>query len=515
MFQNILEVKLSREKIIVFLGLIIFSGIIFRLIFSHFELPLNSDNLQYFLYATDHSLGETVNSFKVRNTGWPLFVSFFFSIFNSNNYMDFMALQKIISIIISALTAIPIYFLGKKFFTKELALLGSFLFVFEPRIVQNSTFGISDPLYIIGITIAIVLLLNSRKNFEYIAFIILGFSIAIRTEGLFLIPAFIIIYFFQKKKSKRSFGRILISILLISIVLSAITYHKNFENENNSIFYNIESGVEEIYTSPETKLAGNPINLLIDGFTNFIKFLGWSQFPIWLIFVPIGFFILLNLKNKNTGIIFTLLFFISLPTLYAFSFVNETRYLYPLYPIFSILSLYFLNKIYQNKKKFSFIKIGIITGLIISSSLFLIWKDVDVEKEERAFALMKEISDKEKIVNNFGYESSYIIPVSLEKIHIFPITSNEIIQHATKIVNSPRLDSFKEFMNFGIENNLTHLIVKENNNLFFLDDVYKNENKYTFLVKEYEFKEKIHKNNLKIFRIDFLKYHIDEIEFNK
>ena len=178
MFQNILEVKLSREKIIIFLGLIIFSGIIFRLIFSHFELPLNSDNLQYFLYATDHSLGETVNSFKVRNTGWPLFVSFFFSIFNSNNYMDFMALQKIISIIISALTAIPIYFLGKKFFTKELALLGSFLFVFEPRIVQNSTFGISDPLYIIGITIAIVLLLNPRKNFEYIAFIILGFSIA-------------------------------------------------------------------------------------------------------------------------------------------------------------------------------------------------------------------------------------------------------------------------------------------------------------------------------------------------
>ena len=316
------------QKTAIFLLVIVITGIGFRLVFSHFELPLNSDNLQYFLYATDHSLGETVNSFKVQNTGWPLFLSFFFSIFSSNNYMDFMALQKILSIVISSLTAIPIYFLGKKFFSKELALLGSILFVFEPRIVQNSTFGISDPLYIIGITIAIVFLINSRKNFEYVSFAILGLSIAIRTEGLFLIPAFIIIYFWQKKISKVSFGKILISLLIISIVLSGVTYHKNSENAN-SIFHSAELGIKEIYISPETKQAGNPINLLIDGFINFIKFLGWSQIPVWIVFAPAGIIILLISRNENTGIILTLLFFISLPTLYAFSFTNDTRYLFP------------------------------------------------------------------------------------------------------------------------------------------------------------------------------------------
>ena len=490
------------QKTAIFLLVIVITGIGFRLVFSHFELPLNSDNLQYFLYATDHSLGETVNSFKVQNTGWPLFLSFFFSIFSSNNYMDFMALQKILSIVISSLTAIPIYFLGKKFFSKELALLGSILFVFEPRIVQNSTFGISDPLYIIGITIAIVFLINSRKNFEYVSFAILGLSIAIRTEGLFLIPAFIIIYFWQKKISKVSFGKILISLLIISIVLSGVTYHKNSENAN-SIFHSAELGIKEIYISPETKQAGNPINLLIDGFINFIKFLGWSQIPVWIVFAPAGIIILLISRNENTGIILTLLFFISLPTLYAFSFTNDTRYLFPLYPIFSILSLYFLNKIYQNKKKFSFIKIGIITGLIISSSLFLIWKDLDAENEQRMFALASEISDKEKIVNNYGYESSYTIPAALEGIQIFPTTSNKILEKTMKIVNISRINSLEEYMKKVDENGLTHLIIKENNGYQFFDDIFKNENNYPYLIKEHDLINKDKEIYLKIFKINY------------
>ncbi len=503
-----LKLKLRPKKTVFLLGIIIASGIYFRLIFSHFELPLNYDNLQYFLYAVDHSLGESVNSSKIHNAGWPLFLSFFFSIFNSNNYMDFMGLQKVISIVISSLTVIPIYFLGKKFFSNKLALLGSLLFVFEPRIVQNSTFGISDPLYILGLTIAIVFLINSKKNFEYLAFTILGLSIVVRSEGLFLIPAFVIVYFWQKNISKKSIFRILICVLIISTILIIVTYQKSFENESDGLFSRIDSGVTEIYSSPETNLVGGPINLLVDGGINFIKFLGWSQFPVWVFFVPAGFIILLISKNQKTGIIFTLLFFISLPTLYAFSFSNETRYLFPLYPIFSVLALFFLNKINQNDKKFSILQIVIIIGLIISSSGFLIWKDIDVENEFSTFNLMKDISDEGKVVNYFGYESSYSIPAGLEKIQTFPITSKEMEHNAMKIVNIPRLSSFEEFMKFGFEKKLTHWIVKENNSHVFLDNIYDNENEYLFLNKEYDSKDKGYKTHLKIFRVNYEIYGI-------
>jgi len=506
MSQNIFESKQSQKIVVIILGVIISGGIIFRILFSHFELPLNSDNLQYFLQAVDFSLRESSN-LNIHNPGWPLFLSFFFTIFDSNNYLDFMVLQKIISIIISSLTAIPIYFLGKKFFPKELALLGSILFVFEPRIVQNSTFGITDPLYIIGITIAIVLLLYSRKNLEFLAFVILGLSITVRSEGLFLIPAFVLVYFWQKKISKNSIIKILISLLIILVVLGTVTYYQNIENMNQNLFSKVDLGMKEIYSSPETKSAGSPINLLIDGFTNFIKFLGWSQFPTWLIFVPAGFIILFISRNKNTGIIFTLLFFISLPTLYAFSFVNDIRYLFPMYPIFSILALFLLDKFYQKKKNFSIIKIGIITGLIISSSLFLIWKDIDVEYEQEKFELMKEISDERKIINYFGDEIAYRIPITLEKIN-FPINSNEIFQQTMKVASMSRINSFEEYMEIGMKEELTHLVIRENNDYVFLDEIFKNEKDYTFLTKEYDSKNGGYNIHLKIFEINYEKYNL-------
>lgn len=502
MSQNLLYRELSKKEISIFLSVIIIGGISFRIIFSDFQLPFNSDNLQYFLFAVDHSLGETINSFKVNNTGWPYFLSFFFRIFDSNNYIDYMILQKIISITISALTVIPIYFLCKKFFSKEYALLGSCLFIFEPRIVQNSTFGITDPLYIMGIVIGIVLLLSAKKNLVFFAFLILGLSISIRSEGLFLIPAFVIIYFIENKIKKESIIRILISLLIISCVIFIITFNQNIENSNNNLFSNIDSNFKEIYSSPETKTAGSPINLAIDGLFNLIKFLGWSQIPIWLIFVPAGLIILLVSKNKNTGIITTLLFFITLPTLYAFSFSNDVRYLFPLYPIFSILSLFFIKKI--NTRKYPIIKIIIISGLIVGSSIFLIIKDTDIKNEEEKFNLMKKISDEKKIINYFGGEVSYNIPVTLEKIN-FPSNSKTILDQSMKIINISRVSSFEEYMENVIKNELTHLVIKENNSYKFLDDIFKNENKYPFLTKEYN-SNSMDKFQIKIFKINYDKY---------
>jgi hypothetical protein len=243
----------------------------------------------------------------------------------------------------------------------------------------------------------------------------------------------------------------------------------------------------------------------MNGFTNFVKFLGWSQIPVWIVFVPLGFIILLISKNKDRWIILTLLFFISLPTLYAFSFSNETRYLFPLYPIFSLLSLFFINKFRLEKNKSRIIKSGIIFWLILSSSLFLVWKDIDVKKEIEIFNLIKDISDNKMTVNNFGYESSYTIPAGLEKSPSFPITSNEIKKYTITIVNIPRIDSFGDFKKFSVESGLTHWIIKEKNPHIFLDDIYKNETGYDFLVKEFDSEKNGYTIPLKIFKVDYEK----------
>ena len=67
-------------------------ALIIRLIFLHTEIPLNSDNFHYFSNAIDMSLGETDVFYRGSNSGWPGFLSIAFSIFQSTNFMDYMAL---------------------------------------------------------------------------------------------------------------------------------------------------------------------------------------------------------------------------------------------------------------------------------------------------------------------------------------------------------------------------------------------------------------------------------------
>jgi len=82
------------------------------------------------------------------NNGWPIFLSGFFSIFSFENSISYMELQRIISVIISTLTIIPIYYLCRNFVNNSYSIIGAAIFAFEPRIIQNSLFGIADPLYI-------------------------------------------------------------------------------------------------------------------------------------------------------------------------------------------------------------------------------------------------------------------------------------------------------------------------------------------------------------------------------
>ena len=70
---------------IVVLSAIIIIGIAIRILFVPFEIPFNSDNVAYFMYAIDHSLGQNSTT-QISNNGWPLFVSFFFSLYNSDNF---------------------------------------------------------------------------------------------------------------------------------------------------------------------------------------------------------------------------------------------------------------------------------------------------------------------------------------------------------------------------------------------------------------------------------------------
>jgi len=94
---------------------IFFIGLGIRIYYFPFDLPLIMDGLDNFTYATAiNYYGHLPVEWTPINNGWPIFLSFWFSIINLENTLQYMQLQRVISIIISSLIMIPVYFLCKK-----------------------------------------------------------------------------------------------------------------------------------------------------------------------------------------------------------------------------------------------------------------------------------------------------------------------------------------------------------------------------------------------------------------
>ena len=135
--KNLIEVKppiFSRNSLIC-LGIIGLAGFLIRFFYFPEGIPITLDGAIYFWYANDLSIsGFFSDSIKLANNGWPTFLSVFFYFFNSENFLDYMALQRYVTIIISVATIIPVFILCRKFCGNELSLLGASLFVFQQEL---------------------------------------------------------------------------------------------------------------------------------------------------------------------------------------------------------------------------------------------------------------------------------------------------------------------------------------------------------------------------------------------
>ena len=96
-----LEIPLISLSIIVMVAFAI------RINYVDFEIPIALDSLEYFVYAIDASrLGYLPETYSPSNNGWSIFLAGIFNLFEFDNALSYMQLQKIFSILISSL--IPI-----------------------------------------------------------------------------------------------------------------------------------------------------------------------------------------------------------------------------------------------------------------------------------------------------------------------------------------------------------------------------------------------------------------------
>ena len=151
-----------------------------------------------------------------RNNGWPTFLSVFFYFFNSDNFLHYMDLQRSVTVIISIITIIPVFTLCRKFCGTGLSLLGTIFFVFQPRIIENSLLGITEPLFILLVLSCLVLFLQNNWKLKYLSFAFLALTCLVRYEGIVLILPLSFLFLFKNRRDKTIITKFLILYKILS-----------------------------------------------------------------------------------------------------------------------------------------------------------------------------------------------------------------------------------------------------------------------------------------------------------
>ena len=109
---------MKTKIVLVCLIIISLTSLSFKLYLTDFSISVNSDNLSYVLNGIAHTDGDFMQP-PHRAIGWSIFLSFFFNFLNSENFLDYSNLAKILSIVVSTSTIFLIYSVARKFFDQR------------------------------------------------------------------------------------------------------------------------------------------------------------------------------------------------------------------------------------------------------------------------------------------------------------------------------------------------------------------------------------------------------------
>jgi hypothetical protein len=503
--------QFSNKHVIFSLLLIGIIGIILRWNYLPLDIPFLSDAFLYFSYANDlNILNQFPNGYNFTNNGWPTLIGFIFNFSPSTEILELMNIQRIISISISTLTAIPVYYLCRKFFPNYLALIGVCIFVFEPRIIINSLLGITDPLYIFLIASSLALVFSKNKNYLFLSFACVALSILVRYEGIIWFAVLTVMFFIINKnkinyKLILRYGIIILICILIIFPMLQIRTETMGDDKISSVLQGSLYDVD-VSSNGENRIYSFIVYLL-NGLMNLFKYLAWIMVPYLGIFVPVGIILVLKTKDQKIKLlIFGLIIVLATSILYGYSRgIQDTRYLYPLYPIFSVFSLFIIHKILEKTKKKKIVALIIISIILITSIGYLEIKSIDVEHERESIEIFKDVYSITNVINKFNHESGYLtlIPI-LEKNETIIISNFE--QNVKNIYYEKNL-KLEEFIKKNSKKGLTHIVIDDRENRpDFFKKLIKNEKSFDYLEKVYDSKELGYKYHLKIFKIDMEKF---------
>lgn len=268
-------------------------------------------------------------------------------------------ISRFVTIFITIIFSISIYFFVLKIFGKREAIFSLFFFIFFPDTIAYGSLATTDMFFsfffFLSICFFYFFLQDLKNKYLFLTAIFTSLAILTRHQGLFLFPFYFLILFFYLLKRKISFKNILIfSLILIIFSYSFIWIFYFFKN---SVFL---AGVEKkSYFLPSAYI--NSIFISKDLISKRLSyFLGEIQkknskiFYLFSFFLktPISIIVLLFLSpffkifKKTKFFFFSFFFFFIISTI--ISPTSSHRYILFIYPILfiisSIVSVNLLNK---------------------------------------------------------------------------------------------------------------------------------------------------------------------------
>jgi len=531
-------------------------GLAIRIYSYPYDLPVYQDISDYFWYAIDMSiLGEFPQmatsqilavppypGYSFPNNGWPVFLSLFFSLANFENIQGYMDLQRCITITISILTMIPLYFLCNKFFGKYFSLLGTALFAFQPRIIENSLLGGNEPLFLFLGVCTLTLFLSKNIKMIYASFVVAGLFSLVRYEGLLIFIPMTIIFFYRFKFSKTSIAKYAIMVGLFLLIILPMAHIRTETLGYDGLFSNIIAGPKYVSSSvsgaevfwsdlemDQTSKEQKIFYFIQNGVQNTVTNLGKTLVPTFSLLAPIGiFFLFRKLDYKKITLIITLVVFL-MPAFYAYMRdVPELKYLLILFPIFSIVSMFALRRILVKFNESSKIFVVFLVSILIFSVGYLVYFSPDLEHEQEALAIAIIIKDTTKKINNYYPEGVYFVhAMKFTDLEEFPVLSTDIpstnkqvsifdwIEYIKRNLGGyekgkiyagdiKEIDSVEDYIIFGKEVGVTHLVIDgKGAQPNVLNDIFYNEKNYPYLLKQFDSTEHGFKYHMKIYEIDF------------
>ena len=535
---NVLEN--SKFAQCVYVAIILTVGLIIRVYFLPFDVPLFNDAQGYFWYAIDSSILNSIPvEYPTLNNGWPLLLSIIFQVTDSNNFLDFQNLQRISSMIISLATFFPVYFLCSKFFKKSYSLIGASLFILEPRLIINSLNGTPEAFYILLVALSIAAFLSNDSKKQYLSFAILGVLSLVRFEGFLILLPLTVLFFVRYRQNKKYYLRYLICIAIFVAILLPNVYLDNKSNENVQIIEHISAG-PSFYQKSIDENNSSSINFLQNGISKTTMYFGWIVIPTFIIFLPAGIFFIFTKLEINKITIISIIIMILIPAFYAYSRdFSETKYLFALYPFLCLISCYSLKIFIEKFKRKNLVFVVIITAVIIGSVAYVEWKSLDNEHYQETFEILSEIKQMDvKINTDFGTckngceflyfhwlringeEEFPILKKDLPKINIGWLEQNiieegkELRERNSMYSEKMGITNINDYIFFLEKQKITHLLIDyENKSHDITNDlriefrnIFDNEKKFSYLNKEYDSVENGYNYHLKLFKIDYDKF---------